>query len=138
MVSRCASLCGSDLPPVAFVAFCSRMEVKSQGIQSVIDWIRGDDAILAKPLPKALAEKHINEVMNRHPFHPFDPELPSDHMCGTLNAVFGKCMEEKPLDMPLHLKHVNCYHPHKVELMKCLVKARRRDSASTGDSIPPG
>jgi hypothetical protein len=93
-----------------------------------IDWFYGDDAFLQRTVPPEVGTKHINDLLGRHPFHPFDPTMTKEHVCYDLNAVFGACMHSDEIkDLQLHLKHVNCYHPHKVELMKCLTKYKREE-----------
>ena len=105
-----------------------------------------------------MSSLHINELLNRHPYYPYDKDITEKyngftinhetkkpflkHQCYDQNEYFFKCMEKykdaivpisnnstsqndefKP--MPLYLKHVNCYYPEKVELMKCLSKATK-------------
>ena len=73
-----------------------------------------------------LKDIHINQLLGRHDFHPYDPSLDASHPCAEYNATFYQCMaQEKLAETPLHLKHVQCYYPHKVELMKCLTKHKR-------------
>eukprot|EP00760_Papus_ankaliazontas_P020980 PhM_4_TR18620/c1_g1_i1/m.27189 len=95
-------------------------------MQWVIDKMRGEEGrLMASEVPEQIGKMHINELMGRHPYHPFDPDLPRDHVCAELNATFYQCMSAMPEDLPLHNKHVNCYHPYKVDLMKCLTKQKR-------------
>ena len=101
--------------------------IQSPWIQSTIDWIRGDDAILYKQVPEDVGKKHVTELLHQHPFHPFSPEVHDDksHMCYNENLKFYQCMASMPEDMKLHMKHVNCYHPYKTDLMKCLVRYKK-------------
>jgi hypothetical protein len=93
-----------------------------------IDWFYGENAYLQQQVPKEVGEKHINELLGRHPWHPYSPSLSPGHPCFDLNAVFGECMDSEPIrDLELHLKHVNCYHPYKVDLMQCLTKVKRME-----------
>jgi hypothetical protein len=101
--------------------------VHSPWIQAGIDWLRGDDAIMYKQVPEEVGKRHVTELLHQHPFHPFDPEIhkDKDHMCYKENLTFFQCMASMDENMKLHMKHVNCYHPYKTDLMKCLVKWRR-------------
>jgi hypothetical protein len=116
--------------------------VKSTWIGSAVSFIKGEDGTWGdRQVPEHMGKKHINELLGRHLFHPYDPELSKnkDAKCFDLNEMFFQCMssfDQRPEDlepgeepMALHLKHVNCYHPHKQELMKCLVKVKRQARA---------
>jgi hypothetical protein len=112
----------------------------SSGIQAAVDWIRGDDAFLAKPVAPEIGRKHVTELLGQHPFHPFNPELLQQqaHMCYQQNLLFFQCMtamEQKDAGMPLHMKHVNCYHPYKTDLMKCLVQFRKQEKEKLAANV---
>ena len=184
----------------------------------------GDDAQLKRVVPKEVGDKHINNLLGRHPFHPYDPSIddtavsslasihttsaataahsirddddgedyeqqchkspealaevdakyirhawackkrqeediqagrggsrvehsnsdqtagagsylnlpflthPQDHPCYEQNRLFGTCMRDsEKQEMELFMKHVNCFHPFKVDLMKCLTRYARRE-----------
>ena len=102
-------------------------------VDRVADWIRGDDAVMYKQVPAAIGKMHVTELMGRHPYHPFNPELKREHPCAQMNADFFQCMDYVPRkDDPeeLHQRHVRCYHPYKRQLMKCLVTAKKADRAA--------
>mmetsp|Transcript_60739 Transcript_60739/g.70452 ORF Transcript_60739/g.70452 Transcript_60739/m.70452 type:complete len:128 (+) Transcript_60739:170-553(+) len=105
-----------------------------------INWFYGEEAWMQQQVPEDLGKKHVNELLGRHPWHPFDPEMPSSHPCAEQNAFFAQCMGHKDFeDLELHMKHVTCYHPMKVDLMKCLSREKRRAKAAavaTTDSPP--
>jgi len=111
-------------------------QASSPSIQKAIDWLWGEDAVLHKPIPQRvasdLAGKHVNELLGRHPYYPWDPAMPRDHPCKELNDTFGQCMHACPKEMKTHMKHVTCFEPHKTALMKCLVSYKRaqRERAS--------
>ncbi|EPY38220.1 hypothetical protein AGDE_05711 [Angomonas deanei] len=91
-----------------------------------IDWMYGDDAYLQKTVNKEIGDKHINELLGRHPYHPYDPEMKPDHPCHEMNAIFFDCMEADHVEgYELHQKHVACFWPYKVDLMKCLAHEKR-------------
>ena len=102
-----------------------------------IDWFHGDYRYLMDKVPEDVGEKHVNELLGRHPYHPFDPAMPAAHPCFEMNDVFGACMSSEALkELPLHLKHVNCFHPWKVDLMKCITSYNRQQkAASTAPSV---
>jgi hypothetical protein len=100
--------------------------------QSAVDWLRGDDAVLYRPVPEELGKRHINQLLHRHPFHPYNAQLPKDHSCSAANEAFFQCMSARPEDTPLHMKHVACYHPFKIDLMKCIADETRRIKALGG------
>lgn len=101
-----------------------------------IDWFYGDDAYLQRTVPEELGKKHVNELLGRHLWHPYDPDLPSDHPCFETNAIFARCMGHPDnSELELHMKHVTCYHPMKVDLMKCLTREKRRQRELLG--TPP-
>jgi hypothetical protein len=66
-------------------------------------------------------------------------------MCAAQNTTFFQCMQARDEAEPLHMKHVNCYHPHKVALMKCFAdeeRAKKRaaaaaEAAAGGDGHKP-
>ncbi|EAN85731.1 hypothetical protein C3747_211g339c [Trypanosoma cruzi] len=96
-----------------------------------IDWMYGDTAYLQKMPSPEIGEKHINELLGRHPFHPFDPEMKPDHPCYNANAIFYNCMTADHVEgYELHMKHVSCYFPYKTDLMKCLSGEKRRARAA--------
>ena len=108
----------------------------SKLVSDAVDWIRGDDAFLFKPIPEDLKKKHITEIMGKHPFHPYREDLPKGHVCEAKNEAFFRCMSARPAEEVLHMKHVNCYHPFKTDLMKCFAdeeRARKR-AAAAGDA----
>ena len=126
-------------------------QAKSTYIQSAVDFIRGEEGKWKdQQVPPELGNKHITELLGRHPFHPYSPEVSKDpsHMCHAANEAFYQCMKAfdgamvdnkedggpEQVPMPLHMKHVSCYHPYKVDLMKCTVKAKRleRKAAEAG------
>lgn len=105
----------------------------SEWVQRAVDFIRGDDAFMHKQVPPEVGRKHVTELLHQHPFHPFSEDVvkagPS-HMCYQQNMIFFQCMTamgEKDSNMPLHMKHVNCYHPYKTDLMRCLVSWRKQE-----------
>eukprot|EP00759_Apiculatamorpha_spiralis_P039493 PhF_6_TR38347/c0_g1_i1/m.57165 len=101
-------------------------------LQWMIDTIRGPEAtLLAQRIPPALEGKHVNELLGRHPYHPYNPDLPTSHPCYQLNQQFFQCMESQPKEFELHQKHVSCYHPTKVELMKCIVRTNKEMKQTT-------
>ena len=82
----------------------------------------------------SLGNIHINELLGRHDFHPYDPNLEKNHPCFSVNSDFYACMSHEQLsDLPLHMKHVKCYHPHKVALMRCLTKEKRAKQDDQSD-----
>jgi hypothetical protein len=92
-----------------------------------INWFYGDDAYLQRNVPEALGKKHVNELLGRHPWHPYDPQLPPNHPCAEFNALFAQCMGHPDnAELEMHMKHVTCYHPMKVDLMKCIVREKKR------------
>ena len=97
----------------------------STALEKVADFIRGEDAILTRYVPKELQEKHINQVLNRHPYHPYDPEMKPEHPCFDANDMFKQCMDSQDEDSGLHMKHVNCFMPYKTELMKCFANEKK-------------
>jgi hypothetical protein len=206
--------------------------------QQAIGFMLGDEgADLNRPVPRSVGEKHINDLLGRHPFHPYDPSIddsidlsalassnapqsavpeaddhdgatqlttplalaemdkkfidhawaclrkqeagggdsssppeadevrhtagagsylnlpylthPQDHPCYTQNKLFGNCMRDTDKsEMQLFMRHVNCFHPFKVDLMKCITKHTRTDrlnrqhaatasSPSSSSSEPP-
>ena len=118
-------------------------QASSPTIQKAIDWLYGEDAVLHKPMPARVADdlggKHVNELLGRHPWHPWDPKLPAEHPCHALNAAFGQCMASCPEGMKMHMKHVTCFDPHKTDLMRCLTKAKRdarnAEAAAAGGGV---
>lgn len=114
------------------------MPLHSAILERAAQFIKGEDAYLDQPVPPQLGNLHITQLLRRHPFYPYDPAIqekgPGGHPCWALNEAFFKCMdgltgvplfEGEPEEMPLHMKHVTCYHPHKVELMKCLTRFKK-------------
>jgi hypothetical protein len=92
-----------------------------------IDWFHGDDAYLQRMVPEDLGKKHVNELLGRHPWHPYDPNMTVEHPCFEANALFAQCMGHPDnAEYELHMKHVACYHPMKVDLMKCVTREKRR------------
>lgn len=92
-----------------------------------INWMYGDDAFLHNLPTGDVGEKHINELLGRHPYHPFDPEMKADHPCYELNYTFYQCMEADHVEgYELYQKHNACYFPYKVDLMKCLAREKRK------------
>lgn len=92
-----------------------------------INWMYGDDAYLHKYPSKDIGDMHVNEVLGRHPYHPYDPEMKAGSPCAKLNAIFFECMEADHVEgFETYQKHVACYHPYKVDLMKCLAAEKRR------------
>ncbi|SCU66494.1 uncharacterized protein TEOVI_000031700 [Trypanosoma equiperdum] len=90
------------------------------------NWMYGDSSYLQRTPPPELGDRHINELLSRHPFHPFDPEMSSEHPCSENNSLFYSCMTSDEVEgYELHMKHVTCYFPYKVNLMKCLSRERR-------------
>ena len=112
----------------------------SEWAQKAVDWVRGDDAIMFKQVPEALGKKHVTELLHQHPWHPFVPDMERSHPCFASNQLFGQCMAAMPEHFELHMKHVNCYHPYKTDLMKCLVRYRKSlaagGSASSQQTSP--
>ena len=107
----------------------------SELAQKAIDWIRGDDAVLYKPVPPSMHHIHVTTLLHQHPFHPYDPVITSpDQPCYEENQRMFRCMSQRPDEEPLHLKHVNCYDPFKVALMKCraALKRQMRQQAEAG------
>lgn len=99
----------------------------SQPIQQAVSWIRGEDDVLFKQVPPEVGKAHINDLLHRHPFHPYNPDLPADHPCAPQNAAFLACMTGRPEGEELFMKHVNCYHTFKTDLMKCLAAEKRKE-----------
>ncbi len=110
--------------------------INSPWIQAGVDWLRGEDAFMYKSVPDEVGKKHVTELLHQHPFHPFDPKIHGDatHPCYHANLVFYQCMASMEEDMKLHMKHVNCYHPYKTDLMKCLVKYRKAQKMAESDA----
>jgi hypothetical protein len=113
-------------------------EPKSTVIGSMIDFIKGEEGKWRdQVVPPSIGKQHINQLLGRHPFHPYSPDISKDpsHPCHTVNEAFFKCMSsfDGALDeatgepVELHQKHVCCYHPQKVDLMKCLTKLKREE-----------
>ncbi|ORC92360.1 uncharacterized protein TM35_000031130 [Trypanosoma theileri] len=97
-----------------------------------INWMYGDNAYLQKLPPKEIGEKHVNELLGRHPFHPYDPEMKPEHPCYEHNIMLYSCMTADHVEgYELHMKHVSCYFPYKTDLMKCLAAERRRARLSS-------
>lgn len=87
----------------------------------------GDDAYLQNLPTKDIGEKHINELLGRHPYHPFNPDMKPDHHCFKENSLFFECMEADHVEgYELYQKHVACYFPYKTDLMKCIAKEKRQ------------
>jgi hypothetical protein len=104
-----------------------------KAVDQMADWIRGDNAFLYKNVPAEVGEKHVTELMGRHPFHPYDPALPAASPCTAKNAAFFRCMSFVPEPANpevLHQTHVRCFHPFKVDLMKCLVSEKQAARAA--------
>lgn len=96
-----------------------------------INWFYGEDAYLHQPVPPEVGEKHVTELLGQHPYHPYNPDLPAHHPCAQENAAFAFCMDHPDnASLELHMKHVTCYHPMKVNLMKCLSREKRRLKAA--------
>lgn len=92
-----------------------------------INWMYGEDAYLQNLPTKDIGEKHVNELLGRHPYHPYDPDMKPDHPCYEYNTVFYECMEADHVEgYETYQKHVACYFPYKVDLMKCIAKEKRR------------
>ena len=92
-----------------------------------MSWYKGfffgnDESFLTRPLPPELQNKHVNQILNRHDFHPYRPNLDKSHECSKQNDKFYQCMVSLPEELELYQKHVQCYYPLKVELMKCFVR----------------
>eukprot|EP00659_Diplonema_papillatum_P012282 gene12282-18986_t len=85
-----------------------------------------DDPLLDKKIPREL---HITKVLKQHPWHPYSEDLPSEHACAEVNEIMGKCMTQQNNGQELYMMHVNCF-TDKVNLMKCLVKERKRARAA--------
>lgn len=91
-----------------------------------IDWMYGDNAPLQRLPTNDVGEKHINELLGKHPYHPYNPNMPVDSPCYEYNKVMFECMEADHVEgYELHQKHVACYQPYKVDLMKCLAREKR-------------
>eukprot|EP00754_Rhynchopus_humris_P000508 Rhum_TRINITY_DN10307_c1_g1::Rhum_TRINITY_DN10307_c1_g1_i1::g.37852::m.37852 len=80
-----------------------------------------ETARLDAQIPRNL---HINHALKRHPWHPFDPERREGDACYDYNTAFAACMYSMGDEMPLHMKHVNCYG-EKSALMKCVVRSNK-------------
>ena len=104
-----------------------------------IQWFYGDDAYLQQLMPDEVGKKHVNELLGKHPWHPYVPTLPEEHPCFAQNALFGQCMSDPAHEhLELHMKHVTCYHPMKVELMKCVSReARKQRELAASGATPP-
>ena len=100
---------------------------KDTYFRRALNFMYGDEALLLqRTVPPEVGRKHVTELLGRHPFHPFDPQMPAEHECSERNAMFGQCMTATQFEgLELHMKHVNCFHPYKVDLMKCLVRSAR-------------
>lgn len=48
------------------------MSEKDTYFRRAINWMHGDSAYLNKLPIKDVGEKHINELLGRHPYYPFD------------------------------------------------------------------
>ena len=110
------------------VIMASEDRTQETYFKKTINWMYGDDAKLHKQVPEDLGKMHINDLLGRHPFYPYDPEISknSSHPCYKTNEIFFTCLSSDEFkEMPLHMKHVSCYHPYKVDHMKCLVRARK-------------
>ncbi len=93
-----------------------------------------EDKMLDRPIPPALKSAHVTQLLHQHPFHPYDPDLPPGHPCTPQNADFYRCMSSRAEEEPLHMKHVNCFDPHKVALMKCKAAEKRREKLAAAGS----
>jgi hypothetical protein len=110
----------------------------SEFIQKAVSFVRGEDDFMYKQVPPQLGNAHITELLGRHPFHPYNPTLPAGHPCQQLNELFFRCMSDRAADEALHMKHVNCYHPYKTDLMKCnatQVREAKRRAAEAGVNV---
>jgi hypothetical protein len=110
----------------------------SSWIENAVSYIRGEDDVLYKQVPPAIGNAHITELLGRHPFHPFDPDMSADHPCAAQNRAFFQCMSGRNADEPLHMKHVNCYHPFKTDLMKCnatQIRLAKKRAAEAGQTL---
>lgn len=100
-----------------------------------INWFYGEAAYLNQPVPEEIGKKHVNELLGRHPWHPYNPDLPQSHPFFQQNALFGQCMGHPDNEsLELHMKHVTCYHPMKVDLMKCVASEARRQRAAAAEN----
>lgn len=103
------------------------MEVRDTYFRRAIDFFYGENACLYRQVPEEVGQKHINELLGRHPFHPYQPDMPNTHECKEINDLFYACMtHEDSVGYELHMKHVNCYFPYKVDLMKCLTSHNKK------------
>ena len=116
--------------------------------KQISDAIKGEkDSVARERVPEHLQKMHINEIMERHPYHPYHPDVTKQgdsHPCYKQNEEFytcmhafeGKFMEGKkddqgnPVPFPLHMRHVSCYWPQKIDLMKCLSSQKRKEMAA--------
>ena len=117
--------------------------------KALSDTIKGEKAAVAREsVPEELGRMHINDLMNRHPFHPYTDETHAlgegGHPCWKKNKAFYECMkvfdgqimekadpDEEDRPVPLHMRHVSCYYPEKTELMQCLSRHKRAERAKT-------
>eukprot|EP00758_Cryptobia_borreli_P009014 Tbor_TRINITY_DN5439_c2_g1::TRINITY_DN5439_c2_g1_i1::g.24359::m.24359 len=94
--------------------------------QKAITYMYGSKAELHKVVPPEIGNKHINVLLGRHPYHPWNPDMHAEHPCYSQNLVFGNCMNSEVFsECETHTKHVNCFHPYKVDLMKCLTRVKK-------------
>jgi len=62
-------------------------------------------------------------------YHPWDPGMAPDHMCAKENDAFGTCLKRLG-NMSLNNKHIACYSPQSIELMKCLGRFKRGNGST--------
>ena len=94
--------------------------------------MQSDPEVSPGPQKRPFDQLHINQVLGRHDLHPYDPEMNDAHPCYAENRLFYECAsQESVAGLPLHMKHVKCFHPFKVDLMKCLTKYK-----SSMDAMP--
>ncbi|KPI89741.1 hypothetical protein ABL78_1121 [Leptomonas seymouri] len=100
-----------------------------------INWMYGDDAYLQNIPTSDVSNKHVNELLGRHPYHPYDPDMKPDHPCYEFNGLLYECMEADHVEgYELYQKHVACYFPYKIDLMKCVAREKRRRRMEAGAS----
>lgn len=102
-------------------------EPKDTYFRRAIHWMYGEEAYLQKYPVKEIGDKHINELLGRHPFYPYDPEMQPDHPCYPANETFYQCMTADHVEgYEVYQKHVACFYPYKVDLMKCEAREKRK------------
>lgn len=102
-------------------------EPKDTYFRRTIDWMYGKEAYLQRYPSPDVGTKHINDLLGRHPFHPYNAALIPSDACYEPNTIFYECMTGDHVEgYETHQKHVACYYPYKLDLMKCVASEKRK------------